>query len=148
MDKNKQTELIKQLKGASFDDERFTNHFLETLKQKLTIEQVLYFYDIAIKHQFIQTTALHSKLRNEITLFPLNITNDHTAITSLPYFRETLSENGKPCHLNASRLKKKWLRVYNKGKIKLEDIYWDQINPEGKEIIKKILKTSDTKEDK
>lgn len=132
--------IYKLLLEESLDNnnEDFTYMLLDLLKQKLDINKILYFYDNAIKHQLIQFEKLNSKLRNEICGFNLEIKTELDCITSLPYFREVLFDNGEPCHIKAEESVNKWLKLYNSGKVKFSDSYLNNVNPEAKKIISKI----------
>ena len=129
--------VIKKLLGEeSCNNEEFLTEVLELMAKKININQALYFYDIAIKRQLLAFEELDSKLRREISTMPIKIDNDVDMVTSLPYFRETLFDSGKPSHESAKKNKLNWQRMY---KPKDWEKYYE-INPEAKGIIERIMK--------
>lgn len=132
--------LYTSLMEENFEDSKFAELILQILSKKLSIDQVLYFYDIAIKHQLLEFEKLNRKLINNITMINPTIKTEIDAISALAYFRETLSKDGKACHPLAEKKKKEWIKLYKEGKIKLSESYLRDVNPEAKEIIERILK--------
>ena len=133
---NDNMEILKQVAAASFT-EKETIYLLDILSKKLSIDESLHFYEIALKQNLLQFAELNRDLSNDIVAFNIDIRGKTHLITSLPYFDKALDKNGAPVHENARKAKEKWFKVLEKYNETFDESYFE-INPKAKDVLKRL----------